>query len=182
MGEVGSSAAFVLLALANSPWWHSGIATFCCHLLGTGVFGGCRFGPAHTEVILTPDGPRVVDSQTRIGGDRAAARLLIVGRKTETLRMAKSFGLNVILFQRKSSLQPEQAKLSESISGIEKLSEREEVIAVQVSTKPGDVVRPLQNNWDRLGLVAVAGPDSDAAVRLCGDLIDRSVSVQMSRD
>jgi hypothetical protein len=31
---------------------------------------GYRFGPAHTEVILTPDGPRIVESQSRAPGDR----------------------------------------------------------------------------------------------------------------
>lgn len=31
---------------------------------------GLVFGPAHTEVILTEQGPRVVESQTRLGGDR----------------------------------------------------------------------------------------------------------------
>jgi len=31
---------------------------------------GYRTGPAHTEVIWTPDGPRIVESQARLGGDR----------------------------------------------------------------------------------------------------------------
>ncbi|GAA1902282.1 hypothetical protein GCM10009716_10190 [Streptomyces sodiiphilus] len=31
---------------------------------------GYRFGPAHTEVVLTSRGPRVVESQARLGGDR----------------------------------------------------------------------------------------------------------------
>ncbi|AKL71127.1 MULTISPECIES: ATP-grasp domain-containing protein [Streptomyces] len=31
---------------------------------------GHAFGPAHTEVILTARGPRIVESQTRLGGDR----------------------------------------------------------------------------------------------------------------
>jgi biotin carboxylase len=31
---------------------------------------GYRFGPAHTEVVLTADGPRIVESQARLGGDR----------------------------------------------------------------------------------------------------------------
>nr|BFD87830.1 MFS transporter [Streptomyces sp. Xyl84] len=39
VGETGSAAALVLLALANSPWWHSGTATFCCYLLSTSLFG-----------------------------------------------------------------------------------------------------------------------------------------------
>lgn len=29
-----------------------------------------RFGPAHTEVVLTDRGPRIVESQARLGGDR----------------------------------------------------------------------------------------------------------------
>jgi DHA1 family multidrug resistance protein B-like MFS transporter len=39
LGETGSAAALVLLTLANSPWWHSGTATFCCYLLSTSLFG-----------------------------------------------------------------------------------------------------------------------------------------------
>jgi len=31
---------------------------------------GYRSGPAHTEVILTARGPRIVESQARLGGDR----------------------------------------------------------------------------------------------------------------
>lgn len=39
LGEIGSAAALFLLALANSPWWHSGTVTFCCYLLSTSLFG-----------------------------------------------------------------------------------------------------------------------------------------------
>jgi MFS transporter, DHA1 family, multidrug resistance protein B len=38
LGEISSAAALVLLALANSPWWHSGTATFCLYLLSTSLF------------------------------------------------------------------------------------------------------------------------------------------------
>jgi biotin carboxylase len=31
---------------------------------------GYRCGPAHTEIILTVDGPRIVESQARLGGDK----------------------------------------------------------------------------------------------------------------
>ncbi|MFD7703700.1 ATP-grasp domain-containing protein [Streptomyces caelestis] len=42
------------------------------HAVVTGLLdlAGYRFGPAHTEVILTAHGPRIVESQTRLGGDR----------------------------------------------------------------------------------------------------------------
>jgi len=31
---------------------------------------GYQCGPAHTEVIMTPDVPRIVESQARLGGDK----------------------------------------------------------------------------------------------------------------
>jgi biotin carboxylase len=31
---------------------------------------GYRTGPAHTELRLTPAGPRIIESQARLGGDR----------------------------------------------------------------------------------------------------------------
>ncbi|PRH79877.1 phosphoribosylglycinamide synthetase [Streptomyces solincola] len=39
-------------------------------VIGLLDLAGYRFGPAHTEVILTAAGPRIVESQTRLGGDR----------------------------------------------------------------------------------------------------------------
>jgi len=30
---------------------------------------GVRFGPTHTEVVLTPDGPRIIETHLRVGGD-----------------------------------------------------------------------------------------------------------------
>ncbi|MER5994073.1 ATP-grasp domain-containing protein [Streptomyces viridosporus] len=39
-------------------------------VIGLLDLAGYRFGPAHTEVILTAHGPRIVESQTRLGGDR----------------------------------------------------------------------------------------------------------------
>lgn len=39
-------------------------------VIGLLDLAGYRFGPAHTEIILTDRGPRVVESQSRLGGDR----------------------------------------------------------------------------------------------------------------
>jgi DHA1 family multidrug resistance protein B-like MFS transporter len=35
LGELGATTTFALLALANSPWWQSGVATFVLYLLNT---------------------------------------------------------------------------------------------------------------------------------------------------
>jgi biotin carboxylase len=151
---------------------------------------GIKDGPSHTEVRVGRRGPIVIESHNRFGGGRIKD---LVERVYGIDLIAYSVGWPFRLVEELTE-RPEPRGAAcvrvlhggpgrvESISGIEKLSEREEVIAVEVSAKPGEVVGPLQNNWDRLGLVAVAGPDSDAAVRLCEDLIDRWVSIEMSQE
>ncbi|MCE7079528.1 ATP-grasp domain-containing protein [Streptomyces sp. ST2-7A] len=48
-----------------------------------------RFGPAHTEVVLTSSGPRIIESQTRIGGDRIPA----------LIRLAADFDIEAEVFR-----------------------------------------------------------------------------------
>jgi hypothetical protein len=45
------------------------------------------------------------------------------------------------------------------------------VLAARVTAKPGDRVRALRDNWDRLGFVAVRADDTDSAVAECERLI-----------
>ncbi|MEU2282445.1 ATP-grasp domain-containing protein [Streptomyces sp. NPDC013178] len=52
---------------AVAPADSAAIRTLVIRLLDA---AGLVFGPAHTEVILTERGPRIVESQTRLGGDR----------------------------------------------------------------------------------------------------------------
>jgi hypothetical protein len=66
-----------------------------------------------------------------------------------------------------------------AVGGIEELRAQPEVILAELKVQAGDMVRPLRNNWDRLGLVAVAGPSSDAAVARCEELIQASVRIEM---
>jgi hypothetical protein len=66
-----------------------------------------------------------------------------------------------------------------AVGGIEELRAQPEVIFAELKVQAGDMVRPLRDNWDRLGLVAVAGPNSDAAVARCKELIHASVRIEM---
>ena len=58
-----------------------------------------------------------------------------------------------------------------SLPDVEELRARREVLAAELSVEVGDAVRPLHNNWDRLGLVAVRGADSQSAVEQCTELL-----------
>ncbi|WP_330290107.1 ATP-grasp domain-containing protein [Streptomyces sp. NBC_00576] len=44
----------------------------------------------------------------------------------------------------------------------------------------GDTVRALKDNWDRLGLVAVTGPDATATIRRGAELVSDTVEIRIA--
>ncbi|MCB5165692.1 ATP-grasp domain-containing protein [Streptomyces bambusae] len=149
---------------------------------------GVTDGPGHTEIRLGTDRPVVVESHNRLGG----------GHIAELVEAA--YGINMYAYAAGWPLGTVPELLSEpvpaaaactrfvlrdpgtvtSVSGVEDVAARSDVLAVSVSVKPGDTVRPLRDNWDRIGFVAATAPDTDAAVALCEDLAGRAIRVDVA--
>ncbi len=55
IGEVGSCVAFAGMVLANSPWWQSGVATYCCYLINSVLVSVVR--PASDAAIIDVSDP-----------------------------------------------------------------------------------------------------------------------------
>ncbi len=51
------------------------------------------------------------------------------------------------------------------------------MLDVRITASPGDRVRALRDNWDRLGLVAVTGADTTAAIRRGAELVGEVVEI-----
>src|SRR3954468_19182732 len=82
--------------------------------------------------------------------------LLLVGHKTEPLRRAKALGLDVILLQHKSKLEPEQAKLAD--------------VTFVVDYRDWNVVRPVveaaHRAWGIGAALSLTEPGLDIAARI----------------
>jgi biotin carboxylase len=149
---------------------------------------GFKDGPTHTEVRLGPEGPRVIESHNRLGG--AYINELVhaaYGIDLAAWTLGWPFGLVEELHERPKPIGGSCTRfllsdpgVIESIDGVDRVRAHPDVIAAELSKRPGDTVRPLQDNWDRLGLVAVKGPDTAAAVKLCEELIDKALNVRMA--
>ncbi|MFH7595610.1 hypothetical protein WDV06_10985 [Streptomyces racemochromogenes] len=68
----------------------------------------------------------------------------------------------------------------ESVAGLDEARAAEGVISVTVGAKPGDGVRVLTDNWDRLGLIAVSAEDTTAAIRRGAQVIREHVRVTLA--
>ncbi len=136
---------------------------------------GLRDGPSHSEVIVTPAGPRIVESHNRIGGDKInhlvqaaygidLAELTFAwacGLVEPWPRTPPSIGGAAIRF-----IAPGPGVVTE-IRGIDAVRGRDDVVAFECKVRPGDGIAGLQSNYGRSGCVAVRAGSAAAAVAAC---------------
>ena len=120
---------------------------------------GYQNGPAHTEFMLTSDGPKLIESHPRRGGDRIHVLVeLVYGFDLERWWFAQlaghELGLPTLPSPRGTAVvgfaAAEQAGTLVSISGEQAARRIEGVIEVEVRKKVGNAVRPPQQSEDRL--------------------------------
>jgi biotin carboxylase len=145
---------------------------------------GLRDGVAHTEVRVGARGMAVIESHNRIAGDAITDLVQgAYGIDMITYSVGWPFGLVPELPDRPDAYAGASTRFVVgtpgrivSVAGVEAAAAAPEALAVRVSAQPGDEVRALRDNWDRLGLVAVTGVDADDAIangaRLINEVID----------
>ncbi|GAA4823211.1 ATP-grasp domain-containing protein [Streptomyces ziwulingensis] len=151
---------------------------------------GIRDGVCHTEVRIGARGPAVIESHNRVAGD-AIPELVrgAYGIDLVTYALGWPFGLVPELPGPPAAKAGASTRFLvgdpgrvESVSGVEEALSRTDVLDVRLSVAPGDAVRALKDNWDRLGLVAVTGPDATTAIRRGAELIRDTVEIRIARD
>ncbi|MDH6577347.1 ATP-grasp domain-containing protein [Kitasatospora sp. MAP5-34] len=148
---------------------------------------GITDGPSHTELRLSSRGPLIIEGHNRLGGDHIPDLVQAAyGLDLTRYALAWPFGLVEPLVERpkpvaagavRGVIAP-PGRVAE-IGGVDELRAHPAVLAFDLAARSGSVIRPMEDNWDRLGLLAVTAPDTDAAVRLCEELIDTVLTVRM---
>lgn len=135
---------------------------------------GLEDGPSHTEIILTDEGPRIVESHTRRGGDHINGLVRMVygvDMEEATYRLVghgepldghlhPARGAAAIRFLTASP------GVVTSVTGVDAARAVDGVEEVSVSVEAGSVVPELRWSDDRCGHVIVRADDADTAVRL----------------
>jgi biotin carboxylase len=148
---------------------------------------GLRNGVAHTEVRVGARGVTVIESHNRVAGDAIPELVLgAFGIDLITYAVGWPFGLVPELPERPVPHAGASTRFVVgspgrvmSVDGVEEAAARPEALTVRVTAKPGDEVRALRDNWDRLGLVAVTGADADDAVANGARLINEVIDVRV---
>jgi biotin carboxylase len=141
------------------------VATLAVELLDA---TGYQCGPAHTEVIVTVDGPRLVESQARLGGDRIP-RLAELATGFDMER-----GIFTALAGRTPRLDPPTAVghiaylnlptgVLRSVSGLDEVHELDFVDTLSFPFSAGDRIPATVNSKTRHGFVILTGADAAQA-------------------
>ena len=142
---------------------------------------GLRDGPAHTEIKLTRRGPVVIESQNRVGGALFSDMMRdVYGIDPQTLAISWPLGMAAEPARWPA---PEGGAASwllladpgriVQIRGLDQVRGDPATLAIGISARPGDAVRPFDASWDGLGHVAARGADAGAASEQCRRLLSQ---------
>ncbi|MFD8787273.1 ATP-grasp domain-containing protein [Kitasatospora sp. NPDC059599] len=139
-----------------------------------------RFGPTHTEVVLTDDGPRTIETHIRLGGDEIPALVhAALGIDLERHTVRQVLGLPVLAELRAELAtaaattpryeavwfaRPTAPGTLNAIDGLDQARAGHGVSEVRPLAEPGTELAPLDSSAARLALARAHGPDAPTAL------------------
>ncbi len=152
---------------------------------------GLKNSPAHVEIMLTEDGPKMVELGARLGGDCITTYLTdnsVSGVNMSQAAIEMALGMTPDVRHYADSglcvgirfIPAEEGVLSD-IKGIEAAETTDELIALQITGRIGKHYSKAVDDSARFGYVVCSGKTTEAALSRCSDAIEKLHFV-MERD
>lgn len=133
---------------------------------------GMENGPTHTEIKVTPEGPKLVEIAARLGGDFITSKLVPLSTGVDMIEcsFATLFGeeINYVPKIKRGSairfIQAKEGKIN-SIEGVSIAKSLPGIIEIEIYKSIGEDVQALRNSSDRVGHVIAIGDDAEEAER-----------------
>jgi len=138
---------------------------------------GFDSGPSHTEIILTATGPRIVETHTRLAGDKIIDLVRhATGEDLYEIATLQSLGVdvsvrlghpietrqNAAIWYACPDAPPYRALIE--VAGVDGVKSRPDVKHVEVLLKPGAMCGDVRHSHDRYAFVIAVGASGDAAL------------------
>jgi biotin carboxylase len=140
-----------------------------------GIAEGCT----HTELRLTPAGPRIIETHTRVGGD-CIPTLVRQATGHDLLDMLVDWALHRSRPGEPAPGAPGAAAIRyftlppgrvTAVHGLQRRQGLPGVLKVHLPLRPGDTIPAVKDSRSRAGYVIAVAPDTDRAVALCRQVI-----------
>ena len=142
---------------------------------------GIVSGPSHTEVMLTNDGPKVIETAARLGGDFITSRLVPLSTGVDVVKGSVSLALGLpydfsIKMHRGSAIRfitTSSPGVLQSINFHDDVENNPYVKEVDLYLSAGDHIDTPHSSNDRVGHVVCVGEDAEAAAETAKAMIDK---------
>lgn len=134
---------------------------------------GITNGPSHTEIMVTAEGPKIVELGARLGGDCITTHLVPLSTGVDMVECCIKIALGEtpdysVKFSRGSAIRyfDSHKGTIEKIDGVEEAEKTDGVCQISFVKNAGDKIDDITSSSDRIGFV-IAGADTaaDAAAR-----------------
>lgn len=141
---------------------------------------GIDNSPAHVEIMVTKDGPKMVELGSRMGGGCITTHLVPLSTGIDMIKSVMDLALGL-----KPDLEPKFDKGSalrhivgvegviESVDGIEEAEKVPGVYEVTMLKNVGDECHYFKNGADRIGYVIAQGKDTAEAIAICEEAMKK---------
>lgn len=135
---------------------------------------GIKNGPSHTEIIITEEGPKIVELGARLGGDCITTHLVPLSTGVSMVEACIKIALG-----ENPAIKPKWCKGSairyfrqhagviKKIDGLEEAEKCPGVVQVSVVRGVGEEVTEITNSGSRMGFVIAQGEDAGDAADKC---------------
>lgn len=135
---------------------------------------GINIGPAHVEMILTKDGPKMVELGARMGGDCITTHLVPLSTGIDmvgsTIRLACGEKIDIEpKWDKGSAIRYFDAHngVIKSIEGVEEAEKIPGVKEISIVHGIGEKIGEIGSSTDRVGFVIAQADSAENAVRVC---------------
>ncbi|MDM5359872.1 ATP-grasp domain-containing protein [Peribacillus sp. ACCC06369] len=143
---------------------------------------GINNGPSHTEIIITKDGPKVVELGARLGGDNITTHLVPFATGVDMVEacIEIAFGNNPVLNKRISMgsairyFKTKKGKIL-NIYGEQEAEKLPGIKEITFTKNIGDNIEEINSSVDRVGYVIAQSKDAVEAIKICEEAVEKMI-------
>lgn len=140
---------------------------------------GIENGPSHTEIMVTEDGPKIVEIGARMGGDCITTHLVPLSTGIDMVKNTINIALGEATdleakFRKGSAIRYFNVPIGiiKTIDGVSEAENIEGVQQISFVKTVGDSVTEINSSGARVGFVIAQGGTADEAVQICEKAIN----------
>lgn len=139
---------------------------------------GIKTGPTHTELIITDNGPKIVEVGARLGGDNITSHLVPLATDVNMVEAVIKIALGeTIKINEKSNhasainyFHSKEGYL-EKVPNVRDLLDKDGVVSIEILKSNGELIKQLKSSNDRLGYVITKSDTIKNAQRIGQEVI-----------